>query len=187
MSNYISDIAFTPSVKAWQEKLGSRFTYEKMAANRDWQYQITPNLAEFVAQRDSFYLATANSKGQPYIQHRGGPKGFLKVMDENTFGFADYSGNRQYITTGNLSENNKVHLFLMDYPNQTRIKIWGEAEVLENDDELLDKVKDEDYRARPERVILIKIKAWDVNCPQHITPRYAAEEIRPYLEELKEG
>lgn len=182
---YISDIAFTPTVKTWQKKKGSRLTYENMATRRDWQSAITEGLAKFVSQRDSFYLATANGDGQPYIQHRGGPKGFLKVIDEQTLGFADYAGNRQYISAGNLSENNKVHLFLMDYPNQTRIKIWGEALVVENDPALLQQLSDENYRAKPERAILIKIKAWDVNCPQHITPRYTVEEWQKEQQKMK--
>lgn len=177
MSNYISDIAFTPAVKAWQEKEGSRDTYERMAARRDWQSRITPELESFLAQRDSFYIATTNSDGQPYIQHRGGPKGFLKVVDKETLAFADFSGNRQYISAGNLSENAKVHLFLMDYPNRTRIKIWGEATVVEEDETLLNQLIDPDYKARPERAIVIKVKAWDINCPQHITPRYTIEEL----------
>ncbi len=185
MSKYISDIAFTPSVKQWQEKLGSRKSYERMAVNRDWQQKITPDFEAFIAQRDSFYLATSNSEGQPYIQHRGGPKGFLKVIDKETLGFADYSGNRQYITAGNLDENQKVHLFLMDYLNRTRIKVWGEAQVIEGDAELLYSLSNPDYQAKPERVILIKLKAWDVNCPQHITPRYTQEDIQPYIDQLQ--
>ncbi len=178
MKKYVSDIAFTPAVKAWQEKEGSRQTYANMAARRDWQKKITADLAGFVAQRDSFYLATANAEGQPYIQHRGGPKGFLKVIDDETFAFADFAGNRQFISAGNLSENNKVHLFLMDYPNRTRVKIWGEAQMIDDDLELLDRLKDNDYKARPERVMVIKVTAWDINCPQHITPRYTTEEIQ---------
>ena len=186
MSDYISDIAFTDAVKQWQEKEGSRFTYEKMAKGRDWQDKVTPHLADFLAERDSFYLATSNSEGQPYIQHRGGPKGFLKVIDEQTLGFADYAGNRQYISAGNLSENNKVHLFFMDYANRSRIKLWGEAKVVEGDEELMEQLKDETYKARPERVMLITVKAWDINCPQHITPRFTQEVIEPVITKLQD-
>ena len=178
MKKNTSDIAFTPAVKAWQEEKGSRQTYERLAESRDWASSVTPMLRDFLAQRDSFYLATANSEGQPYIQHRGGPKGFLKVIDEHTLAFADYAGNRQYISAGNLSENSKVHLFLMDYPNRVRIKLWGEAQVIEGDAALLEQVRDPEYAARPERVMLIRIKAWDVNCPQHIQPRYTVAEIK---------
>lgn len=185
MSDYISDIAFTSAVKNWQEKEGSRETYRRMAEKRDWYDKISEDLRGFIASRDSFYLATANADGQPYIQHRGGPKGFLKVLDKQTLAFADYAGNRQFISAGNLSENNKVHLFLMDYPGRTRIKIWGEARVVEDDPKLLDSLMDEGYRARPERVMKITVKAWDINCPQHITPRYTVEELEPQLEKLK--
>lgn len=186
MADYISDIAFTPAVKEVQERLGSRKTYAKMAERRDWQDKITPDLADFVARRDSFYMATTNSEGQPYIQHRGGPKGFLKVIDDQTFGFVDYSGNRQYISTGNISENNKVHLFLMDYAHKTRIKIWGEATIVEDNQKLKDQLMDNDYGAYPERVILIKVTAWDVNCPQHITPRFTLEDVAPEINKLKD-
>lgn len=185
MTNFISDIAFSPSVKSYQEKEGSRQTYQRMAEGRDWQTEIEPGLEDFIANRDSFYMATANKEGQPYIQHRGGPKGFLKVLDKNTLGFADYSGNRQYISAGNLSENSKAHLFLIDYPHQTRIKIWGEAKVVDDDPELLDRLMDEGYRARPERAIVFTVKAWDVNCPQHIQKRYTMDEINPVIENLK--
>ncbi len=185
MSQYISDVAFTPAVKKQQEDKGSRATYERMASQRDWQQKISKELREFIAQMDSFYLATSNADGQPYIQHRGGPAGFLKVLDEETLVFADYSGNRQFISLGNLSENDKVHLFLMDYPSRTRIKIWGTARFVEGDEALTQQVMDADYRARPERVFLIKITAWDVNCPQHIAPRYTVEQIEPQLEKLK--
>ncbi len=185
MAKFNSDIAFTPAVKRWQEKEGSRTTYELMAKRRDWQSKITTNLLDFIAQRDSFYLATTNSNGQPYIQHRGGPKGFLKAIDEETLGFVDYAGNKQYISAGNLSENDKVHLFLMDYPNQVRIKIWGEAKIVEDNTELVNQLRDEEYKAKNERVILIKVKAWDVNCPQHIKRRFSLEEIQPEIDKLK--
>ncbi len=173
----ISDIAFTPSVKAAQERLGSRKQYARIEERGGWQNVITDDLAEFIAERDSFYLATASGEGRPYIQHRGGPKGFLKVLDQRTLGFADFSGNRQYISVGNLAENNKAFIFLMDYANQQRIKIWGTAEVIENDPKLLEQLTDPIYRGRPERAFRFHVEAWDVNCPQHIKPRFTAEEI----------
>jgi len=174
---YRSDVAFTPAVKAAQKARGSRDGYEKAMSRHDWDDRVTPVLEAFIAKRDSFYLGTASSDGQPYIQHRGGPKGFLKVLDEHRLAFADYRGNRQYISVGNLSENDKAFLFLMDYPNRQRIKIWGRAEYAEGDSEVLERVVDPDYDARPERAIVFHIEAWDSNCPQHITPRYAVEEI----------
>jgi len=174
-----SDVAFTPAVKAIQERLGSRGTYARVERAGGWQTRITPDLAEFIAQRDSFYLATASGDGQPYIQHRGGPVGFLKVVDDRTLAFADFSGNRQYISMGNLTENDRAFLFLMDYPNRRRIKIWGRAEFVENDAELMQRLSDPAYRARPERALVFHVEAWDVNCPQHIKPRFTEEQIEP--------
>ncbi len=185
MPDSVSDIAFTPTVKAAQEKRGSRRGYAKMEEKGGWKDSITPDLADFIARRDSFYLGTANAAGQPYIQHRGGPLGFLKVLDDKTLGFADYGGNRQYITIGTLEENDKAYIFLMDYPNRRRIKIWGRARYVEDDPELLARVADPDYDAKPERAILFTLDAWDVNCPQHITPRFTEAEIEPTLAALK--
>lgn len=181
MENFISDIAFSPTVKKWQADKGSRQSYARF----DWQKELPPQLIEFILQRDSFYIASANSDGHPYIQHRGGPQGFLQVIDEETLAFADFAGNRQYISSGNLSENNKVHLFLMDYPNRMRLKIWGEAEIIEDDKELLSQLSSSDYKAKPERAFLIKITAWNLNCPQHITPRYTQTQLEPHVAELK--
>ncbi len=175
MKKYVSDIGFTPAVKSEQEKRGSRDNYRKMEEGRGWQDTVTPELATFIAERDSFYLGTASADGQPYIQHRGGPKGFLKVIDEHTVAFADFRGNRQYISVGNLSENDKAFIFLMDYPNRRRIKIWGRAQTVEGDDGLLEQLNDPDYGGKPEHAIVFSIEAWDVNCPQHITPRFSAE------------
>jgi hypothetical protein len=168
-----SDVGFTPAVKAAQEARGSRTGYEKAMSQHDWNDQVTPALEAFIAERDSFYLGTASADGQPYIQHRGGPKGFLKVLDARRLAFADYRGNRQYISVGNLDENDKAFLFLMDYPNRQRVKVWGRAEYVEDDDALLQRVADPDYGAQLERVIVFHIKAWDSNCPRHITPRYS--------------
>ena len=167
MKRPISDIAFTPAVKAAQERRGSREAYARMEQRGGWQNKVTPDLAEFIAQRDSFYLATVSAEGQPYIQHRGGAKGFLKVLDEHTLAFADFVGNAQYISIGNLDENNKAFIFLMDYPNRRRIKVWGTAKVVEGDDELLHRLVDSGYRGRPQRAFVFHVQAWEVNCPQH--------------------
>ena len=172
-----SDIAFTPAVKALQERNGSRAGYARMAEKKDWHDTVTPDLAAFLAERDSFYLGTASAAGRPYIQHRGGPRGVLKVLDSKTLAFADYSGNRQYITLGNLAENDQAYLFLMDYEHQVRIKIWGRAGVVEDDEALLAAVVDPDYDARAERVIRFQLEAWDKNCRQHIPHLVPAEEV----------
>ena len=163
-----SDIAFTPAVKAVQTRHGSRASYARLEERGGWSDRITPELAAFIAERDSFFLGTASADGQPYIQHRGGPKGFLRVLDERTLGFVDYRGNRQYISTGNLAENERAFLFLMDYEHQQRIKIWGRAEAIEDDAALQAKLMPEGYAAKPERVIRFRVEAWDANCPQHI-------------------
>lgn len=185
-AKFITDIAFSDAVKKRQEEMGSRHTYQNMSERRDWQNKITGQLSYFISERDSFYMASANNDGQPYIQHRGGPKGFLKVVDDQHLAFADFSGNRQYISVGNFDDNNKVHLFLMDYPNRSRIKIWGEASVVSKDDDLLQLVKDDAYRTPIERIIKIKITAWDVNCPQHIQQRLTEEEFEPHVQLLKD-
>ena len=177
MARHVSDIAFTPSVKSQQDRLGSRGTYTRVEERGGWSNQITPKLVRFIGERDSFYLGTANADGQPYIQHRGGPKGFLKVVDDHTLAFADFTGNAQYISIGNLAENDKAFLFLMDYPNRKRIKIWGTARYVEDDRVLLNQLVDPEYGARPERAIVFAVRAWDINCPQHITPRYTIEEM----------
>lgn len=173
------DIAFSEQVKAVQERKGSRKGYARM----EMAGEITPDLAAFLAERDSFYLATASADGQPYIQHRGGPKGFLKVLDEKRLAFADYKGNRQFISTGNLEENAKVALFLMDYANRRRIKIWGRARVIDDDPALLEELMPEGYRARGEQVFVIEVAAWDVNCPQHIPQKVDLEAVKRVLSE----
>ncbi len=172
-----SDIAFTPNVKRLQERFGSRGSYAKMEEKGGFKQEITEDLIAFIQERDSFYLATATKDGQPYIQHRGGPKGFLRVIDKQTLAFGDFSGNRQYVSFGNLQENNKVCLFLMDYVNRRRIKVWGTAKVIEDDPGLIEKVACPSYRSQPERVFCIHVKAWDINCPQHINPRFTEAEI----------
>ena len=155
-----------------------------MEGKGGWRDTITDELADFIAERDSFYIATASADGQPYIQHHGGPKGFLKVLGERTLGSADFAGNRQYISLGNLSENDRAQLFLMDYAGRRRIKVWGRARVVEDDPALVERLIDPGSEARPERAFVFEIEAWDVNCPQHITPRYTDAEIAPVIERL---
>lgn len=178
-----SDVAFTPTVKAIQQAKGSRRAYARQEEGGGWPDRVTPDLAAFLARQTSAFLATVNGEGQPYIQHRGGPAGFLKVVDEHTIGFADFSGNRQYVTLGNLRDNPKAHLFLIDYATRQRIKIWGTAEVVEGDDALVKRLMPEGYAARPERVILFRIAAFDVNCPQHIPQRFEAADVAAALAE----
>jgi predicted pyridoxine 5'-phosphate oxidase superfamily flavin-nucleotide-binding protein len=180
---YSSDVAFTPSVKAAQLRHGSRAHYAQMEEHGSWETTITPALASFIAAQTSVFLATASSDGQPYIQHRGGPPGFLKVLDEKTIAFADFAGNRQYVTVGNLAENPKAHLFLIDYAHRQRVKIWGEARVIENDPDLIAKLMPEGYKARPSQVIVFTVTAWDANCPQHIPQRFDAAEVAAALAE----
>src|SRR3984885_11975757 len=178
---YSSDVAFTPAVKAIQTKKGSREGFAQVERNGGWRTEIDPKLAAFLADTNSFYLATATADGQPYIQHRGGPKGFVKVLDKHTIAFADYAGNRQYLTQGNLSENNKAHIFIMDYAHRRRVKIWGEARVVDDDPALLEQLMPKGYRARPEQVILFRIAAWDTNCPQHIPQKFDAADVAAAL------
>jgi predicted pyridoxine 5'-phosphate oxidase superfamily flavin-nucleotide-binding protein len=180
---YSSDVGFTPSIKAIQERKGSRQSYARMEENGSWQTTISPDLADFIAAQTSVFLATASADGQPYIQHRGGPAGFLHVLDEKTIGFVDFAGNRQFITQGNLTENPKAYLFLIDYAHRRRIKIWGEARVVEGDAELTNKLMPENYRARPEQIILFTVTAWDMNCPQHIPQRFEAADVAAALAE----
>ncbi len=180
---YSSDVAFTPTVKAIQTRKGSRPGYASMEARGSWQTSITPDLAGFIGHQTSVFLGTASGDGQPYIQHRGGPPGFLKVLDDKTIGFADFSGNRQYITLGNLTDNPKAFLFLIDFKNRQRVKIWGEARVVEDDPELLKKLKPNGYKARVEQAILFSVAAWDTNCPQHIPQRFEAAEVTAMLAE----
>lgn len=185
MSNerYPSDVAFSAAVKAAQDARGSRQLYAKMEQTKGWRTTVTPDLANFLAEARSVYLATASAGGQPYVQHRGGPPGFIRVLDETTLAFADFSGNRQYISLGNLSENPQAQLFIMDYTNRRRVKIWGTAHVVENDDVLMRQLTPENYRAKPERVLIFRIAAWDINCPQHVPQRFEAEDVERALAE----
>jgi predicted pyridoxine 5'-phosphate oxidase superfamily flavin-nucleotide-binding protein len=180
---YSSDVAFTPAVKAIQAKKGSREAYAQVEANGGWRTEIDDKLAGFLANTNSFYLATATADGHPYIQHRGGPKGFVRVLDKRTIAFADYAGNRQYLTQGNLSENPKAYIFVMDYAHRRRVKIWGEARVVEDDPALLESLMPRGYRARGEQVILFKIAAWDTNCPQHIPQKFDAADVAQAMSE----
>lgn len=173
---YSSDVAFTPTVKSIQARKGSRAGYASMEERGSWRTGFTPDLVAFIESQTSVFLATANAEGQPYIQHRGGPAGFMHVVDDHTIAFADFAGNRQYITQGNLADNSKAYLFLIDYRTRQRVKLWGEAEVVE-DAELTAKLMPENYRARPEQVIVFKVAAWDTNCPQHIPLRFEAAEV----------
>jgi predicted pyridoxine 5'-phosphate oxidase superfamily flavin-nucleotide-binding protein len=185
MIQFASDVAFTPAVKAIQTEKGSRTAYAKVEEGRGWPTSVTPELTAFLAGLDMLYLGTANAEGQPYIQYRGGAPGFLKVIDENTLGFAEFGGNRQYITLGNINDNSKAFIFLMDYANSRRIKLWGTARVVEADPDLLEQLQDPEYPGRVERAILFSIEAWDVNCPQHIHKRFPQAVVAPIIEKLQ--
>lgn len=178
---YSSDIAFTRAVKKIQARKGSRRLYERVESKGSWQTAVTPELKEFIEEQRSVFLATASKDGQPTIQHRGGPPGFLRVVDERTLAFVDYVGNRQYVTLGNLSENPKANLLLIDYAHRRRIKIWGTAVVVEGDEQQIAALMPEGYHARPEQVIRFTVGAWDVNCPQHIPQRFEAEDVSALL------
>ena len=178
-----SDIAFTPTVKAIQARKGSRRAYARMEEDNGWNTTITPELAAFIAAQSSVFLGTANAAGQPYIQHRGGPPGFLRVLDERTIAFADLHGNRQFITQGNLAENPKAHLFLIDYAKRQRIKLWGEARIVEDDAALLADLMPKDGKSRGEQVLEFRVRAWDANCPKHIPQRFDAADIARELEQ----
>lgn len=181
-SDYTSDVAFTPTVKAIQVRKGSRQAYARMEQTGGWESTITNALGDFIAAQTSVFLASANAQGQPYIQHRGGPAGFLQVLDAHTIAFVDFAGNRQYISSGNLSENPKAHLFLMDYARRHRIKIWGEAQIVEGNVELTERLMPKGYKARVEQIVLFKVTAWDANCPQHIPMRLDAADVSASLD-----
>jgi predicted pyridoxine 5'-phosphate oxidase superfamily flavin-nucleotide-binding protein len=181
IQTYSSDVAFTPAVKAIQAFKGSREMYASVEQNGGWRTEIDDKLAGFLANTNSFYLATATADGQPYIQHRGGPKGFIKILDKTAIAFADYAGNRQYLTQGNLSENPKAYIFIMDYAHRRRVKIWGEAKVINDDPALTEALMPKGYKARPEQAILFKISAWDTNCPQHIPQKFDAADVAQAL------
>jgi predicted pyridoxine 5'-phosphate oxidase superfamily flavin-nucleotide-binding protein len=186
MAKNFMEFAFTDSVRREQEKYGTRAPYEKMESRGEFRNHLTWQEKGYIKNRDSFYMSSVGENGWPYMQFRGGPKGFLKVLADNTLAYADFKGNGQYISTGNLNATRKTVLFLMDYTEQQRLKIWAEAEILDAGDhpELLEKVKLPDYSATVERIITFKVHAFDWNCPQHITPRYTKEEIEKGLVEL---
>jgi len=180
MSRHYTDLTFTDSVKATQERYGTRAVGARMEDVPVDDQRLGEREAAFIAQRDSFYMASVLENGWPYLQHRGGPQGFLKVLDSQTLGFADYRGNKQYISTGNVKADDRVALFFMDYPNRTRLKLMARAEVVDLDApeaaDLLAKIEDADYRARIERLYVFRVEAFDWNCPQHITPRFSTDE-----------
>lgn len=180
MSHHFADIAFTPTVKKIQEEMGSRTNYARMQSiEESVNHRLTENEGVFLAARDSFYIATVNENGWPYIQHRGGPAGFVRILDSQTIGFADFRGNRQYVSVGNLTNNDRVSLFFMDYANKTRLKLFGRVKFVGLEDtETLAKLETPDYRARIERGFLITVEGFDWNCPQHITPRYTLEQVQ---------
>ncbi|MGA2054973.1 MAG: pyridoxamine 5'-phosphate oxidase family protein [Bradyrhizobium sp.] len=174
---YSSDVAFSPAVKDIQSRKGSRMAYAHVEDRGGWRTEIDEDLAAFLAEANSFYFATASADGQPYIQHRGGPKGFIRILDKNALAFADYKGNQQFITQGNLSENPKAYIFVMDYARRRRVKLWGEARIIEDDPALVKSLMPTDYRARPEQAVLFRIEAWDTNCPQHIPQKFDAADV----------
>ncbi|MGE4251844.1 MAG: pyridoxamine 5'-phosphate oxidase family protein [Parvibaculaceae bacterium] len=180
-----SDIAFTPRVKAIQAERGSRANYARMEDRGGFRTELTDDLAQFLAGVDTAFLATTNAAGQPYAQHRGGPKGFIRIIGPRTLGFADYQGNRQYITTGNLAENDRAFLFLMDYAHRRRVKLWGRARVVADDDALVARLMPEGYAARPEQAVLFEVEAWDINCPQHIPQKVDAGDVQDVLLQLQ--
>lgn len=182
MPSKFADIAFTSAVKAAQTERGSRETYERYVAKAPANDTITPELAEFISQMDGSYLGTVSETGYPYIQFRGGPPGFLKVLDDKTIGFADFSGNVQYITVGNLSENDKAFLFLMDYRHRRRFKVWGRARYVEDNPELIEQLRMPDYPANIERAVLFTVEAFSQNCPQHIPVRYSETDLQSAIE-----
>ncbi len=192
MAMAFSEITFTPSVKAAQNLYGSREKNRRFETAEEARNVLTTEEAEFIAERDSFYQATVSETGWPYVQHRGGPKGFLKVLDGHTLGFADFRGNVQYLSVGNLNANNKIALILMDYANRRRLKVWGKVRIVHENEspELLSQLEVPSYRGRVERGILIRVEAYDWNCPQHITPRYSNPEVEgiiaPLLAEIEE-
>jgi uncharacterized protein len=185
-NGYSSDVAFTPTVKVIQSRKGSRRGYARLEERGAWETHITRDLKAFIEAQTSVFLATANAERQPYIQHRGGPAGFLRVIDDKTIGFVDFLGNRQFITAGNLADNPKAYLFLIDYAHRRRIKIWGTARVVEGDNELTEMLMPEGCPARPEQIVLFTVSAWDANCPQHIPQRFEAADVAAALAERDE-
>jgi predicted pyridoxine 5'-phosphate oxidase superfamily flavin-nucleotide-binding protein len=179
-----SDVAFTEAVKAAQERLGSRAAMARAATSRPWKTTVSDDLRDFLAVVDTFFLATSSADGRPYVQHRGGPPGLLKVLDERTLAFADFGGNRQYITVGNLSENDRALIFVLHFASRQRVKLWGRARVADDDPALLQSLVEPGYKARVERAIVFTLEAWDSNCQSHIAERYTEAEIAPAIDKL---
>jgi len=185
MKQFPSDVAFSPAVKRTQASRGSRAAYARVEERGGFETEVTDDLRAFLADVDSAFLATASADGQPYVQHRGGPKGFLRALDDHTLGFVDFTGNRQYVSTGNLSENDRVCLFVIDYAHRRRVKVWGTARVVPVTDALLAALGDPAYRARPEQVVLLTVTAWDANCPQHIPVKLDAADVAAAVQKLQ--
>lgn len=177
-----SDVAFSGSVKSVQARLGSRDAYARMERQGGFETLVTEELAAFISAQRSLFLATSSAAGQPYVQHRGGPPGFLRVLDPRSLAFADFAGNRQFITLGNLAENPRVLLFLIDYAERRRVKIWGEATVIDDDPPFVASLAPDGYPARPQRALVVRVAAWDANCPQHIPQRLEAEDVKAALD-----
>ena len=187
MGNKFAEIAFTPSVLAVQKRMGSSKYYDKTLGGEPYNQELGPDETAFIRLRDTFYMASVSETGWPYVQHRGGPPGFIKVLDATTLGFADYRGNRQYISVGNVSKDDRVAMIFIDYPNRTRLKLLGRARIVDADEsELLAALDMPAYRARVERGFVIKVAAYDWNCPQHITPRFTQAEIDAVIGSLKQ-
>jgi predicted pyridoxine 5'-phosphate oxidase superfamily flavin-nucleotide-binding protein len=187
MAHKFAALTFTPAVKTQQELNGSRLAYARMELGQDHHDRLGPQEADYIAERDSFYMATVGSTGWPYIQHRGGPAGFVQVLDSTTIAFPDFGGNRQYVTVGNLQENDRVAMFFMDYPNRMRLKLLGRAQLSDGTDTaLVEKFQSSAYRARVERIMTVHIEGFDWNCPQHITPRFTEEQVRAAVQPLQE-
>ncbi|MDG1859441.1 MAG: pyridoxamine 5'-phosphate oxidase family protein [Emcibacteraceae bacterium] len=184
MGHQYTEIMFTDNVKDIQQQQGSRESYARFEDGDDYNNIIGPKEAEFIMERDSFYMASVSETGWPYVQHRGGPKGFIKILDESAIGFADFRGNKQYISAGNFKENDRVSLFLMDYKNRRRLKMAGRI-ALSDDSQIIDQMTVHDYKGKVDRVFVIKIEAFDWNCPQHITPRYTKEDLQPMMEHIE--
>lgn len=180
-----SDVAFSAAVKRVQSERGSRSAYARVEKSGGFATEIDDELRAFLTRIDSAFLATANAEGQPYIQHRGGPKGFIRALDDNTLAFVDYAGNRQYVSIGNLRENDRICLFLIDYEQRRRVKVWGTARIVPASDELLAVLTVKEYRARPEQIVLISVSAWDVNCPQHIPQKLDGKDVAQAIERLE--
>ena len=187
MGHKFAEIAFTPNVKTEQERSGSRRSYARLEDGDAHHDRLGAREAAFIAERDSFYMATVSETGWPYIQHRGGPPGFVRILDEKTIGFADFAGNRQYVSVGNLQSDDRVSLFFMDYPNQTRLKLLGHARLIEaGEAKLLERLRVPDYGARIERGMVITVEGYDWNCPQHITPRFTEAQVLTMVEPLRD-